>query len=531
MKKAIPSGENAHNLVLNTVNITSLLQQFPLPLILAFGFVLRLYHVNAPIIGIHAWRQSDTAAIARNYYENGFRLLYPQIDWGGITQGYVETEFPLYAYIVSFIYRLLGFSDSYGRLLSAIFGVITIYFMYKLVRLVTTNKVALWSAFFFAVLPLCVFYSRTFQPESMLIMSCVIGLYGFVHWLQNRQGQYLILSVIFITLASLLKVMPLVYVGLPLIFLTWRNFKIRMFLQWRLWAYAAIVLVVTFLWYHHARQIYQATGLSFFPNQFSQATGLSFSLLGDDTGSYPWRDLVSLRFWGDIVLRLVVRHFAIFGVVFLLVGLLRRDPTFPKAFFAIGMASVMFTCVISPTSSYVHEYYQLPLLIYAVPLIAKGWVDMRAGIFRFSKSLAYSCLGLLVTAGTVIYAIDYMSKEIPVQSATYNLAQQVRAVTPSEARIISVTNADPNLLYLSHRKGWLASPDGVNLDYLQTLAQEGAEYLVGSYQVVESHSHFTDEAQKAALRSLVDEHLDPLVHTDEAYIASLAPLGHDLQHQ
>lgn len=489
------------------------LQLFPLPLILAFGFVLRLYHVNAPIIGIHAWRQSDTAAMARNYYENGFRFLYPQIDWGGSTPGYAETEFPMYPYMVSLVYKLFGFSDSYGRLLSAIFGVMAIYFMYQLVRLVAANKVALWSAFFFAVLPLNVFYSRTFQPESLLIMSCVIGLYGFVHWSQSRQDRYLILSVIFVTLASLLKVLPLVYVGLPLIFLAWQNFRGRMFLQWRLWAYAAVVLTATLLWYYHAHQIYQATGLS-------------FGFWGGDTGRYAWRDLVGFKFWADILLRLAVRHFSIFGIVFLLVGLLRHDEGFPKAWFGVGMVSVLLTCGIAPTSSYVHEYYQLPLLIYAVPLMAKGWVDLVSGLFRFSKALAYSCLGLLITAGTIIYAIDYMGKEIPARSTVYSLAQQVQATTPLEARIISATGGDPNLLYLSHRKGWLVSPYRVNLDYLQALAQEGAEYLVGSYQVVESYSRFTDEGQKAALRSLVDEHLEPRVHTEESYIADLAPLGH-----
>jgi len=166
MKHAVPSGESLNQPALNAGSMAVFLQQFPLPLILAFGFVLRLYHVNAPIIGIHAWRQSDTAAMARNYYENGFRFLYPQIDWGGSTPGYAETEFPMYPYMVSLVYKLFGFSDSYGRLLSAIFGVMAIYFMYRLVRLVATNKVALWSAFFFAVLPLNVFYSRTFQPST-----------------------------------------------------------------------------------------------------------------------------------------------------------------------------------------------------------------------------------------------------------------------------------------------------------------------------------------------------------------------------
>ena len=223
-------------------------------------------------------------------------------------------------------------------------------------------------------------------------------------------------------------------------------------------------------------------------------------------------------------------QFAIFlylASFFLLVGLLRHDEGFPKAWFGVGMVSVLLTCGIAPTSSYVHEYYQLPLLIYAVPLMAKGWVDLVSGLFRFSKALAYSCLGLLITAGTIIYAIDYMGKEIPARSTVYSLAQQVQATTPLEARIISATGGRSLICSICPTaRGWLVSPYRVNLDYLQALAQEGAEYLVGSYQVVESYSRFTDEGQKAALRSLVDEHLEPRVHTEESYIADLAPLGH-----
>jgi 4-amino-4-deoxy-L-arabinose transferase-like glycosyltransferase len=314
---------------------------------------------------------------------------------------------------------MFGFSDGYGRLLSIIFGVAAIYGLYRLVKLVSDEQIALWSAFFFAILPLNVFYSRTFQPESLLILCCTIGLYGFLRWLQDRNDGDLVLSAVFVALASLIKVLPLVYVGVPLIFLAWQTFKGRMVLQWRLWLYAAFVLTATFLWYYHAHQIYQDTGLG-------------FGFWGADTMRYTWQDLIRFQFWGDIILRLVMRHFAIIGLIFFLVGLLRRDPAFPRAFFVVGMVSVLLSCAIAPTSSYVHEYYQLPILIYATPLMGKGWVDLTSGLSRVPKSLAYGALALLVTASTVIYAIDYISKENPEKSEVYALAQQVQAITPPQ---------------------------------------------------------------------------------------------------
>ncbi|MBC1240711.1 hypothetical protein, partial [Nostoc sp. 2RC] len=70
------------------------LQNSPLLFLLTLAIAIRIYNINSPIIGIHSWRQSDTAAMARNFYENNFNLFYPQIDWGGNSPGYCETEFP-----------------------------------------------------------------------------------------------------------------------------------------------------------------------------------------------------------------------------------------------------------------------------------------------------------------------------------------------------------------------------------------------------------------------------------------------------
>src|SRR5215813_3968932 len=49
----------------------------------------RLILINQPYIDSWSWRQSDVAAIASNFLENGFRFGFPQIDWAGNAPGYV----------------------------------------------------------------------------------------------------------------------------------------------------------------------------------------------------------------------------------------------------------------------------------------------------------------------------------------------------------------------------------------------------------------------------------------------------------
>ncbi|TAE57489.1 MAG: phospholipid carrier-dependent glycosyltransferase [Nostocales cyanobacterium] len=172
-------------------NIKNNIKKSPLIFLITLALSVRLYNINSPIIGIHSWRQADTAAIARNFYENRFNIFYPQIDWGGNSLGYCETEFPIYSFIVAIFYKIFGVHEIFGRLTSVIFSLLTIYFLYKITAKYFNQKTAFWSCFCFAILPLTVYYSRTFQPESMLLMCSVSGIYYFINWLESEKIHFL----------------------------------------------------------------------------------------------------------------------------------------------------------------------------------------------------------------------------------------------------------------------------------------------------------------------------------------------------
>ena len=52
---------------------------------------VRLIGINQQYVDNWSWRQSDVAAIARNYFQGGFHFAHPQIDWAGDESGYVGT--------------------------------------------------------------------------------------------------------------------------------------------------------------------------------------------------------------------------------------------------------------------------------------------------------------------------------------------------------------------------------------------------------------------------------------------------------
>src|SRR5438105_12155586 len=69
---------------------------------------VRCWKIDAPFTDSWSWRQSDVAAIARNYFENGFHFARPQIDWAGISPALLA---PNFRFCRSRPLLLIGFSE------------------------------------------------------------------------------------------------------------------------------------------------------------------------------------------------------------------------------------------------------------------------------------------------------------------------------------------------------------------------------------------------------------------------------------
>src|ERR1700736_2965494 len=75
----------------------------------------RLIWIDQPFSDNWSWRQSDVAAIARNYFAGGFHFARPQIDWAGDQPGYVGTEFPILSFVAAACYKIVGVHEWVGR--------------------------------------------------------------------------------------------------------------------------------------------------------------------------------------------------------------------------------------------------------------------------------------------------------------------------------------------------------------------------------------------------------------------------------
>src|SRR5712692_8237273 len=116
----------------------------PIALLALFSVAIfvRLIKISQPFVDAWSWRQGDVAMIAENFYRHGFNILYPQINWAGISPGYVGTEFPLVPYIASLLYVLVGVQEWIGRSISVIFFALSLPFFYLLVKNVFNERSA-----------------------------------------------------------------------------------------------------------------------------------------------------------------------------------------------------------------------------------------------------------------------------------------------------------------------------------------------------------------------------------------------------
>src|ERR1051326_7690980 len=179
---------------------------------------VRLIGINQPYVDHWSWRQSDVAAIARNFSEQGFHFASPQIDWAGDATGYVGTEFPILPFVAALCYKLAGNHEWIGRIQSVILFAISLPFFFLLVRDIFSTTAALWATFFFSFAPVNIFAGRSFMPDVPSLSFAIIGVYFFLRWTRDPTRMAYVLAATAVRLTLLIKTAS-ISVFAPLLYL------------------------------------------------------------------------------------------------------------------------------------------------------------------------------------------------------------------------------------------------------------------------------------------------------------------------
>ena len=416
-------------------------------LVIAIGILavaVRFMLINQPYVDHWSWRQSDVAAIARNYSKNGFRFAYPQIDWAGNARGYVGTEFPILPFTAAICYKIAGVHEWIGRIQAVVFFAVSLPFFFLLVREIFGSTAAVWATFFYSFAPLNIFAGRSFMPDVPSLSLAIIGLYFFLRWVEDDKSAQCFIAALAVSLSFLIKITSIVVV-VPIVYLECADMSALSKAATcrrspKLLIFTVIALIPSAAWYWHAHQMAE----KFYPHHFFGAGGVRIE-------HFSW-------YW-HIARQTVISSLTPLLSFMALIGIfVARRSRYSRLFHWWLAAMLIFLIVVGYGNR--HLWYQLPM----VPIAAAfaGTACAFIGSKIPSRVVAVTFSILLVTIFATFSYIDvrpfYQSSADQLRVAGLELNK----VTAPDALIVAADMGDPTIFYYAQRKGWhFPESDGI----------------------------------------------------------------------
>lgn len=421
-------------------------------------FVIRLIGItNAPLEIAHNWRQVTGLMVARNFYETDASLFYPRIDDTQGGTGIIGMEFPLLNYLHYLMALIFDYDHWYGRLINLIISSIGVFYFYKTLRLLFTEKVAFYASYVLLVSSWFAF-SRKMMPDTFCISLMFIAVYNGLKYLHEGKIANILWYFVFATLAILSKIPAGIYLSifLPFIFLNKPSVnQISWFVLFTVFS-----LVISGYWYF--------VWCPYLSETYGQWYNTGMSLNDGFIEVFSHFSDTSRRFYFD-----AFSGFIAFGVF--LIGVYFLYNKGEKLFvLMVSILSIVFFFYMLKSGYFFHHhtYYILPF----VPVMAMV-VGFLFSLFENKKTLIVSLLILITLEGVANQQHDFFLKES--EKYKLNLESFLDLHISRENKIAINGNGNPQLLYLSHRKGWVCSDNQVNeLGFLKSLKLKGCEYLM-----------------------------------------------------
>lgn len=457
--------------------------------IIILAFALRLYKLDNPIADWHSWRQADTAAVARNFYEEGYNPFLPRgDDMSTISEikpvlnleRYRFVEFPIYPTIVALAYFLNGAVDEeLARLVSVLFSLGSVVFIYFIVKRYSTIAHALLSAFIFATLPFSIFYSRVTLPEPSLIFFS-LGMFYFVdRWFFENRNSLMAWGIFFTACAFLTKPMAVFFL-LPLIYSYFQKegFKfppLRYFLffipallpfgLWRVWIMQHPEGIPASSW------LLNGNGIRLRPAFFRW-------ILGDRLG----REILSIT-----------------GGFLFLLGLVIKPLVRSNYLLHILTLSSFLYLVVFATGNVQHDYYQVLLTPALSIFLARGFWLLLQGIPFFLPRIITIPLAVFLLLITYLLTWNEVKGLYQVNNwAIVKAGEAAQKLIPEDAIVVAPYMGDTAFLYQINRSGFpliITTVEEMKRDYnvnflISTTRDTKTAWLMNKYKTLEETSEY-----------------------------------------
>lgn len=448
---------------MNTEIIKTLL--FDVRLWILVLFLIRLENIDLPPLDEHAWRQTITLGVARNYMEIEANFFHPRTVISDSRGGIMAQEFPLYNYLVFLLWKVFGVHNWCFRLLSLVVASFGLFAFSKIARRLTDERAALFATVVFGV-SIAFTYGRKAMPDVFSVSLVLMGIHWGWRYLEERKSWLLLLFFVFSALGLLCK-MPAACV---MALFVWPILNKETDNPARLKIIAAGALATAamaawyFIWVPWAEKTYG------FPLYYPQSFADGWQQLVD------MKDRTIERFYPIALTSKIAFGFCIIGLA---VAIWKRHWALLLTFAVSSAVLVVFMLKAGLTFAG-HVYYIIPY----VPMMA-----LLAG-YGISQAIRHWVVQILIVTAIATEAIYFHKSDffIPWQDQKFLKLEKITdQYVPKDSRII-VNNAggSPTMMYFAHRRGWTVD------DRMKDTAWVNGEATVGLHYIIIERSKWHD---------------------------------------
>ena len=192
------------------------------------------YFLGVILLGsvLRLWGIFDRAI----WYDEAFSLLFGQLSWGEMivgtlgvdSTGAVAENHPLgYYFILKVWMDLLGSDVWAARALSVVFGIITLFIVYEISKLVFSGKKALMPVFVLAVSPFHIHYSQEIRMYALMALALIIATLALFKGMSEDRWYWWVIFAISSAVAQYTQQLAAIYlISLAAIPVLLRNKKV-----------------------------------------------------------------------------------------------------------------------------------------------------------------------------------------------------------------------------------------------------------------------------------------------------------------
>ncbi len=155
------------------------------------SLALQLYEVGEPWQGIKDLNGAAWGLTARNFVKHGYvkTRFGPSMNPGPVPEGgfsYYLHHPPIFPFLISFSFHLFGVHEWSARIVPIIFSILSLLFLFRLIRKIWGIEEAYYATFFLAFMPMNLYFSRVVLHEPVVTFGLVLMIWYYVKWREKR---------------------------------------------------------------------------------------------------------------------------------------------------------------------------------------------------------------------------------------------------------------------------------------------------------------------------------------------------------